>query len=157
MSEDISKVGMLVRREIEARIATPLIMAFVEELGREKALEIAGKVIESLSRESGSQLAKFVGGNGMEDFSKGLPLWSQDGALEFEVLETSKTKLSMDITTCRYAEMYKRLGMEEFGYLLSCNRDFATVEGFNPNIKLTRTQTIMEGADFCDFRFEMKE
>jgi predicted hydrocarbon binding protein len=28
------------------------------------------------------------------------------------------------------------------------------VEAFNPEIKLTRTQTIMEGADYCDFVFE---
>lgn len=27
------------------------------------------------------------------------------------------------------------------------------IEGFNPKITLTRTQTIMEGATHCDFRF----
>jgi hypothetical protein len=41
--------------------------------------------------------------------------------------------------------------VEEFG------RDFALVEGFNPKINLTRTQTIMEGADYCDFRFTMPD
>ena len=39
------------------------------------------------------------------------------------------------------------------GYCLSCCRDEAFIAGFNPSITLTRTQTIMEGAPVCDFRF----
>jgi len=31
--------------------------------------------------------------------------------------------------------------------------NFAVAEGFGPDIKLTRTQTIMQGADHCDFRY----
>jgi hypothetical protein len=27
------------------------------------------------------------------------------------------------------------------------------IDGFNPDLKLTRTQTVMEGASHCDFRF----
>ena len=48
------------------------------------------------------------------------------------------------------------LGIPEVGALLSCNRDFSLVEGFNPAVKLTRTQTVMEGASHCDFRFELR-
>jgi hypothetical protein len=52
--------------------------------------------------------------------------------------------------------MYKELGIGELGALLSCGRDAALIVGFNPKIKFTRTQTIMEGAPFCDFRYELK-
>ncbi len=34
-------------------------------------------------------------------------------------------------------------------------RDYTLAQGFNPAIELTRTQTIMEGAPFCDFRFRL--
>ena len=54
---------------------------------------------------------------------------------------------------CRYAEMYRRLGLEDLGSTLSCRRDFALAEGFSPDIQLERTQTLMEGAPYCDFRF----
>jgi hypothetical protein len=30
------------------------------------------------------------------------------------------------------------------------------VEGFNRAVKLTRTQTVMEGAPHCDFRFVLR-
>ena len=43
------------------------------------------------------------------------------------------------------------------GYYLSCGRDAAFAEGFNPDIRMTRTQTIMQGAAFCDFRFYQAE
>jgi hypothetical protein len=52
----------------------------------------------------------------------------------------------------RYALGYDRLGMKEFGFCLSCNRDAALINGFNLRMKLLRTQTIMQGAEICDFR-----
>ncbi|MEC8921377.1 MAG: L-2-amino-thiazoline-4-carboxylic acid hydrolase, partial [Actinomycetota bacterium] len=41
------------------------------------------------------------------------------------------------------------------GALLSCNRDGTMVEGFNPEIRFERNQTIMGGADHCDFRYSL--
>jgi hypothetical protein len=52
--------------------------------------------------------------------------------------------------------MYHRLGLADLGPLLSCGRDGAMIEGFNPDIAFTRTQTIMQGAPFCNFRYELK-
>jgi L-2-amino-thiazoline-4-carboxylic acid hydrolase-like protein len=55
---------------------------------------------------------------------------------------------------CRYAQLYKELGEPELGFLLVCSADFRMAEGFDPDIKLTRTQTIMQGASHCDFRYK---
>ncbi len=157
MGADLSKIGILTRREIEARIAGPLIRAFIQETGEEKGLEIVEKVIVSLAKESGEMLRAFVGGDGLEDFAKGMDLWSQDDAVAFDHVEMTAEKITMNVTRCRYAEMYKELGMADLGFALSCARDFALVEGFNSEIKLERTQTLMEGADYCDFRFSHKK
>jgi hypothetical protein len=157
MGADLSGIGILARREIEARIAGPLIKAFMAEIGEEKALEIVKKVIVSLARESGEMLRQLTGGEGLEDFAKGMSLWSQDDAVTFDLLELTPEKISMNTTRCRYAEMYREVGMADLGFALSCARDFALVEGFNPKIELQRTQTIMEGADHCDFRFALRK
>lgn len=156
MGSDLSKIGILTRREIEARIAGPLIKAFTKETGETRALEIVEEVIVSLAKESGEMLRSLVGGNGLEDFAKGMDLWSQDDAVAFHLVEMTPEKITMNVTRCRYAEMYKELGMADLGFMLSCARDFAMVEGFNAEIKLERTQTLMEGADHCDFRFSQK-
>jgi L-2-amino-thiazoline-4-carboxylic acid hydrolase len=60
-------------------------------------------------------------------------------------------------TRCRYAEMYRAMGLAELGALLSCNRDGAFCEGYDPRLKLERTQTLMGGASHCDFRYRWEE
>ena len=64
---------------------------------------------------------------------------------------------AFDVIRCRYAEMYREMGLAEIGPLLSCQRDGSFCEGYDPRIKLTRTQTIMQGASHCDFRYESEE
>lgn len=152
----LNEIGVLKRREIEARIVAPLLEALGREFGRDRVLAIARDVIIRIAREQGDQLARVVGGRSLTRFAGALDLWRKDDALRIEVLEQSDERLSFNVTRCRYAELYRALGIPELGALLSCNRDFSLIEGFNPAVRLTRTQTIMEGAPFCDFRFVRK-
>jgi hypothetical protein len=149
----LNEIGVLKRREIEARILAPLLDALGREFGRERVRAVAREVIIRIAREQGDQLAQAVGGRTLGHFASGLDRWKQDDALEIEVLEQSAQRFSFNVTRCRYAELYRALGIPELGAVLSCNRDFSLIEGFNPEVTLTRTQTIMEGAPFCDFRF----
>src|SRR5207248_10549517 len=111
------------------------------------------RVIADLARDAGAELAHQLGEATLSAFAAGLDRWKEGGALEIELLERSAHRLSFNVTRCRYAEMYRALGLADLGSSLSCQRDFSLVQGFNPAIQLTRTQTIMEGAPYCDFRF----
>ncbi|MBI5051821.1 MAG: L-2-amino-thiazoline-4-carboxylic acid hydrolase [Chloroflexi bacterium] len=153
--DTLNEIGVLKRREIEARILIPLIESLGKEFGRERVLEIVRQTIITLARGQGAALAQRYG-NGMNDFAESLANWKKDNALEMDVLEQSDGKLSFNVTRCRYAEMYRTLGIPELGAILSCNRDESLIEGFNADIKLTRTQTIMQGATCCDFRYEKR-
>ena len=73
---DIDELPILLRREIEARIAGPLIKAFIGELGRERALAIASDVIAKLAEESGENLATRCGGNSLSHLAEGTKQWS---------------------------------------------------------------------------------
>jgi len=153
MTDDtLNDVGVLRRREIEARIVGPLLARLAAEFG-DGVYEVARDEIVAIARIQGAALAEQVGGNSLTDFASGLGAWSAEGALETEVIEISEESYAFDVTRCRYAEMYRALGLEALGATLSCNRDAALIKGFNPNVKLTRTQTIMGGATHCDFRF----
>ncbi|MCB2190121.1 MAG: L-2-amino-thiazoline-4-carboxylic acid hydrolase [Deltaproteobacteria bacterium] len=155
MAQDINQVNLLTRREIEARTAGPLIEQFIEAMGKDKALAEVDKVVQRLAGEAGAQMAQTLGGNTMEHFHKAPDMWKQGGALEIELEEMDKDKLVFKVTRCRYAEMYRELGYEELGQVLSCGRDAAFAQGFNPGIRMTRTQTIMSGGSHCDFKFEL--
>lgn len=157
MSEPKARLPLLEQREIEARIVGPLVRAFAENLGQEKTLEIVAGVIRDLARESGAALAESLGESTLRAFAGSLDRWRENGALEIEMLEQTPERLSFNVTRCRYAEMYRALGLGDLGASLSCQRDFALAQGFNPSIELTRTQTIMGGAPYCDFRFRLAE
>ena len=152
IDDTLNDVGVLRRREIEARIVGPLLARLAAEFG-DGVYEVARDEIVAIARIQGAALAEQVGGNSLTDFARGLGAWSVEGALETEVIEISEESFAFDVTRCRYAEMYRALGLEDLGATLSCNRDAALIEGFNPNVEFTRTQTIMGGATHCDFRF----
>ena len=153
----MNAVGLLNRREIEARLLGPLLQALGAEFDPQRVWEIARQVILEAARQQGLQLAKSVEKNDLEHFVEIQETWKKDNAILTEVLEQSNRKFSFNVFRCRYAEMYLHLGMTELGKMLSCERDFALIEGYNPHIHLTRTQTIMEGADICDFCFELSK
>lgn len=153
MADDAPRQSLLQQRETEARIVGPLLRAFASELGTEKTLELTRRVITSLAEESGADLARTLGDDSLTTFAQCLDRWREGGALQLEVLDQSAERLSFNVTRCRYAELYRALGLADLGSSLSCQRDFALVRGFNPAIQLERTQTIMEGATHCDFRF----
>jgi hypothetical protein len=150
------EMSLLKRREIEAQVAVPLIQAFAEKLGQEEALAVTTKVIQALAGAAGRELATKLGGNDIPALARAVKeVWAREDALEVNFLEATGHRLSFNVTRCAYAELYEELGVTEFGHCLSCSRDASFAEGFNPRLKLKRTQTIMQGAPHCDFRFSL--
>jgi hypothetical protein len=143
---------ILKQREIEARVLGPVLKALATEFGEERVRQIASDAIAEIARAQGAALRKEVPG-GLCSFAELLPLWQRDGGIEIEILERNEERLSFNVVRCRFAEMYRELGLSDMGALLSCSRDFNLIAGFDPGAKLERTQTIMQGAPFCDFRF----
>jgi hypothetical protein len=152
----MNAVGLLNRREIEARLLAPLLKALETECDRQRLWEITLGVIREAARQQGAQLAASVGKNDLQHFATIQEIWKKDNAILIEVMELSSKRFAFNVYRCRYAEMYQHLGIPELGTMLSCERDFALIEGYNPNICLTRTKTIMEGEDICDFCFEQQ-
>jgi hypothetical protein len=150
-------IGVLTRREVEARLVAPLVEALAKEFGRDKALLVIRNTVVEIARRQGAELAQAMGGDSLSKFRESLVHWTRGKALEVEVVEEGENALAFNVTRCRYAEMYRDMGIPRLGPALSCSRDFALIEGFNPRIRLTRTQTLMEGAPFCDFRYRLED
>jgi len=145
----------LERRKIEAGVLIPMVQAFQRAFGRERANAVAKEVVVELARRDGERWAAQFGDD-LAGLERVACMWAAGGGLEIEPVappHAAPQTLEFNVTRCRYAEFYKELGLPELGYLFHCNRDFAMIDGFNRKIALTRTQTIMEGAAHCDFRF----
>ena len=156
-ADDLNDIGVLRRREIEARIVGPLLEALAREFGRERVLAVTREAIVRIAREQGQALARAAAAEDLRAFAASTEPWTRDGALEVTVRRETDREYDFDVTRCRYAEMYRALGIPDLGVVLSCGRDFALGEGFNPRLRLTRTQTIMEGAPCCDFRYRLTD
>ena len=155
--DTLNEIGVLKRREIEARILLPVVEALAREFGRERVVSIVRDVIVDVARAQGKEIAARMGDDSLRSLGTALQDWQKGDAYRMDVLEHTEERFAFNVTRCRYAEMYRALGIPEMGALLSCNRDFALIEGFNPDMRLTRTQTIMEGATHCDFRFARRQ
>jgi hypothetical protein len=151
-AEDIAP--MLERRRVEAEILRHVYETLKESHGAVEAARIVAESVRRSAIEQGRAMAAATGGNaGLEGFADIQPAWTRGGALEVKVRERTADTFAFDVVRCRYAEMYRDMGLGEIGPLLSCQRDGAFCEGYDPRLKLKRTQTLMEGADHCDFRY----
>lgn len=149
----MTPLPLLQQRTIEANIVAPIFRAFAAAVGEDRAREVIAGVIRTLAAQAGCAAATAAGGNDLAHLKRTVAKWTEGGALELTVLRDDAEAFEFDVTRCRFAEMYHALGLGDLGPLLSCDRDAAMIDGFNPGIAFTRTQTIMQGARHCDFRY----
>ncbi len=149
-----TELPMLEQRRIEASVVKPIYEELVAEFDEAKAQEIIGRAIIANARAQGRAYAEAEGRpTSLQTFAETMPQWTAGGALEIDPGEQDEARLHFNVTRCRYAEMYREMGLGGIGHLLSCNRDGTFCEGYDPKIRLKRSQTIMGGASHCDFRF----
>jgi len=149
-------ITLLQRRGIEAEVLIPLIRRMEQELGRDEAHRIARETIEGIAREQGAAVAEALQRSDLEGFHDVKDTWSGAGGdLQIETLREDAEALDFNVVGCRFAEMYRRMGATDLGFILSCSRDFALSEGYSDDLHLERRQTIMQGAPFCDFRYRV--
>jgi len=147
-------VSVLQQAKIQARVLVPLVKALQAELGEEQANAIVRKALRDLYRRYGEEFWRAKKEESLgKAMTSAFATFARDDALDFEVKEQSQDAFDIDVRRCRYAEFYNALGEPELGFLLVCSADYPMAEGFGPEITLTRTQTIMQGASHCDFRY----
>ncbi|MGQ0655856.1 MAG: L-2-amino-thiazoline-4-carboxylic acid hydrolase [Betaproteobacteria bacterium] len=151
-------VPLLEQVQLQAQVLVPLVKALRAELGEERADAIVRKALGELFRTYGEKWWAAQGeGDLGEKGAAAFRMFAAGDALQYEVLKKTPQAFEVNVTRCRYAEFYKKLGVPELGFLLTCSADFGLAEGYGPDVKLTRTQTIMQGAGHCDFRYALRK
>lgn len=148
-------ISVLQQAKIQAQVLVPLVKALQSELGEARANDLVRRSLGETYRRFGEEFWRAKNETNLgKAVGSAFATYARDEALDYKVIEQSQDAYAFDVTTCRYAEFYKALGEPELGFLLICTADFATAEGFGPDIELTRTQTLMQGATHCDFRYK---
>ena len=155
---DQQTLAMLERRRIEAGILKHV----YDTLKASHGVEVAKRTIAELVRRSAMEQARQMAAAGRRQdlacrpSSTARSCGRAAARSRLEVKEQSDTRYRFNVTRCKYAEMYRDMGLGEIGHLLSCQRDGTFCEGYDKRLKLKRTQTIMQGASHCDFDYTLR-
>jgi len=147
-------IPMLERRRIEAAMLKHVYDTLKHSHGEAVARQTVADAVRASSIEQAAEFAAKAGGRtSMQSFIERQSAWKLGDALTIDVKQQSDTRYVFNVTRCRYAEMYRDMGLGDIGHLLSCQRDATFCEGYDKRLKLKRTQTIMQGASHCDFDY----
>ena len=151
-------IPLIEQVKIQAQVLIPLVKALQAELGEERANAIVRKALGNLYRRYGEKWWRTQGARDLgEKMASAFDMFAAGDALDYEVVKQAADTFEIDVTQCRYAKFYHEIGAPELGFLLTCSADFPMAEGFGADVQLTRTQTIMQGASHCDFRYALKQ
>jgi hypothetical protein len=137
-------ISHLQRRKIEGRVLIPFILALRDKFGENATREVVDETIRILAAEDGARWAETYGRTTAALRKLTEELWAGGGSMDVRVVGESIRRI------------LQGLGLSNLGFRLHCSRDHAMVVGFNSELELSRSQTIMEGATCCDFRFRKR-
>ena len=151
-------ISFLDEYKFQAEVLIPVLKALRTELGEERANRLVLGALRKWSRERWHRLGgRFPGSPKQKVDALYASVWPRIGNdADFQPIKDGPDAHEVNITGCRYADFFRQLGEPELGMVLCCEDDFHITEVGSPEIELTRTQTIMEGASYCDFRWRIK-
>jgi hypothetical protein len=151
-------IPLIEQIRIQARVLVPLVKALQAELGEARANALVREALGAQYRELGQRWWRQQGAANLGDkLAASFETFAAGDALDYEVVRQGPDAFDVNVTGCRYARFYQELGVPELGFLLVCSSDFAMAQGYGAGVQLTRTQTIMQGASHCDFRYSLKK
>jgi L-2-amino-thiazoline-4-carboxylic acid hydrolase len=147
-------IPVIEQAKIQAQVLVPLVKALQAELGEDRANALVRTALGDVYHRFGEQWWRALGSSHVgENMASAFASFAEGDAVDYKVRAQSHDSYEIDVIGCRYAQFFKELGEPELGFLLVCNMDFPFAEGCGTDIKLTRTQTIMQGGSHRDFRY----
>ena len=136
-------------RDLEYREYIKLVRTLSKTFGKDK-------VIELIKQDTYDRMLKYGKdnpGSSLRVYSNIFknPQFSQFITLEF--VEDTEKAFELKVTECIYAPTFLKYNAGDIGYAAVCYGDYAWAKGFNPNIKLVRDKTLMEGHGICNHRY----
>ena len=121
----------------------PLLQRMAAEMGKERFIDM----LKSLSTDIGMVTETQEFWSGLLDSI----FWTH--VITREIIEESDTVLKYNVTECLWAKTFREAEAGDIGFALFCYPDFARARVAHRT--LTRTKTLMQGDEHCDFYFEI--
>jgi len=132
----------------------PAMKNLMKQIGKEKFLEMlktSSEMLQLPDEDADINYDERTLSVWSTDIKKGCENWSD--RLTFEVLDESPNVFEIKFTECLWARTFREVDASEIGYAGVCYQDYPMTKAFNPNIKLIRETTLMQGHDCCHFKW----
>ena len=137
----------------------PVLKALRAEIGEDRANEIIYQALRDSLRQEYQNIASKKKGTGKEKWQEiSTDLDKVIGEdVEFHYLKNDLEAIDFNVTGCRFAELFRKLGEPELGAILSCEIDDHVAEIAGPDVVFKRPKTIMGGSGHCEFRYRFSK
>ncbi len=133
--------------KIQARAVGPIVKALEARIGEQAAHELVrGAIAESWADHVAPRQA---GNDHPRDDDNDFPV-------ESVIVTDTDDEYRVNMVRCQFADYFRATGQPEIGALLTCGVDFAVNRRVHPDWEFTRTQTLMMGAEHCNFCWKRK-
>ena len=143
------------RVKTQTEVLVPLLRHLRAELGEAEANALVYPVLREYMKNWIAEFASTESDNPIENFHKtDERLQSMyEGDIDYDLLKDDGERLDLDVTRCRYASFFRRLGEPELGAILVCEVDNHVADLSAPNVEMSRSDTLMNGGTHCPFRY----
>jgi predicted ArsR family transcriptional regulator len=125
-----------------------------EEVGKEELIRLLKIHSEATGRQVGTLQAQNSPDTEFKTFVATFrpPRYAQ--TLTHEIVEDTEGTFELKVTECIWATVFKEAGLDgDIGHAAVCNMDYYWPTAFNPDFKMERDKTLMEGHDCCNHRY----
>jgi len=125
-----------------------------QKFGKEETIALIKKMATESNLERGEKQAQNSKDRSLKSYTRMFAdTKSWEPMIKMEVVEDTETAFELKVTECIQAAVFRDANAADIGYARVCWGDYAWAEGFNPNIKLVRDKTLMQGHDYCNHRY----
>lgn len=105
-------------------------------------------------RQVGERQAKRSPDTSFQTFTATFRPPRYENALTHEIVTDTEKVFELRVTECVWARVFRDAGLAgRLGHAAVCNMDYYWPQAFNPDFKMERTKTLMQGDDCCNHRY----
>ena len=151
-------ISILDEVKIQAQVLVPVLRALRAEMGKEAADRLVMMALRAWRQRVFQEVAASTPGSPRDKWAAltAASMPRIGDAIDVQALTHEPDRMDFNVTGCRFADFFRALDEPELGAVLLCEADVDVAEAGTPEVEFARTQTIMQGAPYCDFRYRMK-
>lgn len=125
-----------------------------EEMDRPELLRFLNANSAKMGTQTGQRQAQQAPDDSFQSFVSVFRSPQMNESLSLEIIEDTDKVFQLSVTECIWADTVRSAGFDgEVGHAIVCNMDYHWPPAFNPEFRMERTKTLMQGHDECNHRY----